>query len=66
MEATTNAAPLLFDRPQAAKRLAISLRTLDAMLAEGQIRPTRLRGSVRISAAELERIARDGTNGPAR
>ncbi len=59
MEATTE--PLLFDRPQAARRLAISLRTLDAMLADGQIRPTRLRGSVRISAEELARVAREGT-----
>jgi excisionase family DNA binding protein len=60
MEAT-NVEPLLFDRSQAARRLAISLRTLDQMIAEKQIRPTRLRGSVRISAAELERIAREGT-----
>lgn len=61
---STSTAPLLFDRQQAAKRLAISLRTLDKLLALGLIKPTRVLGSVRFSAAELERIAREGTQSP--
>ncbi len=61
MEATTAPLRLLYGREEAAKALGVSLRTLDQMHAERQIIATKIRGSVRFSLAELERVAREGT-----
>ena len=47
-------APLLYDRHQAAARLAISLRTLDQLLADGALACVRIGRAVRFRPSTLE------------
>lgn len=47
----------LFTRPQAAAYLNISVRALDGMLAEGQIKPVRFGRTVRIHRDVLDALA---------
>ncbi|MEX1230749.1 MAG: excisionase family DNA-binding protein [Planctomycetaceae bacterium] len=49
----TDPAPLLWTRFQAAKRLNVSLRYLDALIADGRLRVTRIGRAVRITESAL-------------
>lgn len=62
MESAETPPRLLYSRPEAAKMLGISLRTLDAFLAGGAIRPTRLAGRVMLSRSELDRVSAEGVS----
>lgn len=50
---------LLVTRPGLARVLAVSLRTVDRMLAAGEIVPVRLRGAVRFYVPEVVESLRD-------
>ncbi len=50
---------ILVKREEAARRLSISVRKLDELLATGRIRAVRIDRAVRIPLTELERIAGD-------
>ena len=45
-----------YTRAEAAKRWQISVRTLDARIASGQVKAVKFGRAVRITAAEVERI----------
>lgn len=51
---TRELSALLYDRPEAAARLAISLRTLDEQVALGNIQVVRIGRSVRFRPSALE------------
>jgi len=57
--ATAPESPLL-DRHGAASYLHVSIRQLDAWVASGKIRATKLGRLVRIHLDELDRIGREG------
>ena len=46
---------LLLTPPQAAKRLAVSVRTLYSLFAAGKVKPLKIGRSTRISSADLAR-----------
>ena len=50
---------ILVKRDEAARRLSISVRKLDELLATGRIRAVRIDRAVRIPQSELDRIAGD-------
>lgn len=56
-----NLEPLNYTRQQAADALQIGVRTLDQMIADGAIEPTRFGRRVLIHRDELNRLAREGT-----
>jgi len=58
----------LLTRPQAAQALGISLRSLDAMLATGDLPAVRIGASVRIRPSSLDYFceARESRNKPCR
>ena len=49
---------LFIPRPQAARRLRLSLRTFDRLVRQGQIRVRRIGRRVLVRPEELERFAR--------
>lgn len=54
----------LLTKPEAADRLRISVRSLDRLRSVGAIRAVRIRGSVRITDAEIERFITKNTAKP--
>jgi len=48
--------PLLADKKQAAEALNVSLRTIDNLVARGELRVTRIGRRVLIPIAELRRL----------
>jgi len=54
----------LLTKNEAAERLRISVRSLDRLRSQGEIRTVQVRGAVRITDAEVERfIVRNTTKG---
>lgn len=47
---------MLLTKTEAADRLRISVRSLDRLRSVGAIRTVRIRGSVRVTEAEIERF----------
>ncbi len=56
--------PILLTRPEAAATLRVTLRTLDTLLAAGQLHSVRIRGRRLTLAEALAELARTGTPGP--
>jgi excisionase family DNA binding protein len=50
-------AKLLYTREEAAQRLAISMRKIDELVANGELKPRRIDNSVRFYVGELIRFA---------
>jgi excisionase family DNA binding protein len=50
----------LLTRRDAAKRLGVARADLDAWIAEGRVKAVDIKGRVRVSRTELERIQREG------
>lgn len=50
--------PILFSKQQAADALGVSLRTIDNLIATGQLKVTRIGKRVLISRETLEQFAR--------
>ncbi|MGE0405912.1 MAG: helix-turn-helix domain-containing protein [Candidatus Korobacteraceae bacterium] len=48
---------LLYSRNEAAEILGVSVRTVDTLIAEKELRSTRVRGRVMVSFRELHRFA---------
>ena len=57
---------LAFNRAEAADALRVSLRTVDYLLARGALRGRRIGRRVVIPRAEIDRVLRRDTPGPAR
>lgn len=57
--------PELFSREEAAKRLGLSLATIKRLIESGDLRATRARKRVLISASELDRFANPEPTTPA-
>ncbi len=56
--------PNLLTKKEAAERLRISVRSLDRLRSQGQLRTVQVRGAVRITDAEVERfIVRNTSKG---
>jgi excisionase family DNA binding protein len=56
--------PILLTKKEAAERLRISVRSLDRLRSQEQLRTVQVRGTVRITEAEVERfIVRNTTKG---
>jgi excisionase family DNA binding protein len=53
----TNHEALLLSRPEAAKRLNISLHSVDRAIARGELKSKRLGGRVLVPVAEIKRYA---------
>ena len=54
----------LLTKKEVADRLRISIRSLDRLRSQGQLRTVQVRGAVRITDAEVERfIVRNTTKG---
>ena len=51
--------PLLWTRPEAARRLRVSVRTLDALSSRGELRQVRIGRTVRYPEEELRRFVRE-------
>jgi excisionase family DNA binding protein len=51
----------LLTKREAADRLSVSVRSLDRLRSVGAIRTVRVRGSVRITEAEIERFVTKNT-----
>ena len=49
--------PILLTKPDAAKVLSVSIRTLEKLIKERRLKPVRFGTAVRIPRAELERFA---------
>jgi excisionase family DNA binding protein len=47
---------VLLNKREAADRLRISMRSLDRLRSQGEIRTVKVRGAVRIDEAEIERF----------
>ncbi len=60
--------PPLLTRPQAARVLSVGLRTLDHLLASGDLPVVRIRGAVRIRYSAIESFldARESRQNPKR
>ena len=54
----TNHEALLLSRPEAAKRLSVSVHSVDRAIARGELKSKRLGGRVLVPVAEIERYAK--------
>lgn len=55
------AVPIVLTRKEAASALRVSPHTIDRMTADKQLDAVKIRGSVRITTASVEKVARAGT-----
>jgi excisionase family DNA binding protein len=57
---------VLLTKREAAARLRVSVRSLDRLRSQGQIRTVRVRGVVRITESDIERFVAEHTKGGAK
>jgi excisionase family DNA binding protein len=52
---------VLLKKKEAADRLRVSVRSLDRLRSQGQLRTVKVRGAVRVAEAEIERFITKNT-----